>query len=427
MALEPAHRYDSAMRVAADLENWLAGEPVTACREPLLVRARRGLARRRTLVWAFRAASILAVFAAVFSVGVLIWSNHELTRKNQQLRNANRQVEQARERAEGHFDVALRAIEHFHRAVSLNLDVKDRPDLKLLRTELLQAPLEFYRLLKHDIQQHEESRPEPSAKFADAVAGLAQITGEIDSESNAIRAYRDAIDVLANLDRNHPESAKYSFALAKVLRSLGLLQLDTNQLDDAIVSDERALSLYRKLAAEHPTDERYRFGVARVANQLGVAKRTAHRPVEAMANYQQALVLLQELVRDHPTNDLYQSELAHLWRNLGVLQRASGQSPRRPCAATNKLDRPSRHWSLVTRRSQTIAKVWPTVTLTSPTFTSMADRPWRSWRALCRHETFRKGWYKTTRPSAGFRPIWPASTVRSGHSSTFKAEWRNRW
>ena len=206
MALEPEDRYGSAQALAADLDNWLAGEPVTACREPLLVRARRGLARRRTLVWGLRAASMLAALAVASFVGVLIWSNRELTGKNEQLGLANRQVEQARGRADGHFDVALRAIEHFHRAVGLNLNVKDRPDLKPLRTELLQAPLEFYRVLKQDLEQHPESGPETSARFADAVAGLAQITGEIDSEPNAIRAYQDAIDVLMKLDRGRPES-----------------------------------------------------------------------------------------------------------------------------------------------------------------------------------------------------------------------------
>jgi eukaryotic-like serine/threonine-protein kinase len=325
MAFEPAHRYDSALNVAADLDNWLAGEPVTAWREPLLIQARRALARRRTLVWGLRAASILALLAVACSVVVLVWSNHELTRKNEQLRIANRQVEQARDRALGHFDVALRAIEHFHRAVSLNLDVKDRPDLKPLRTELLQAPLEFYRVLKQDLEQHAESRPEASARFADAVAGLAQITGEIDSEPNAIRAFQDAIDVLANLDRDHPNVAKYSVSLARLFLRLGPLQQDTNRIKDALASSERARSLYRKLADADPTDERYRFGLARAASQLGVTQRIARQPALAMASYQQSLVLLQNLVGDHPTEKSYQSELAHLWRNLGVLQRASNK------------------------------------------------------------------------------------------------------
>ncbi|MFI5461377.1 MAG: protein kinase [Isosphaerales bacterium] len=339
MALRPEERYPSAKALAEDVESWLAGEPVSAWKEPSLDRARRWLARRRTIVLGLRIASVVAIFSVAAFTGLLVWSNRELSTKNTQLedanarraalirdlQSANHEVEQARDRAERDFDVALRAIEHFHRAVSLNLDVQNRPDLKPLRTELLQAPLEFYRVLKQNLQEHAESRPEASARFADAVAGLAQITGEIDSEPNAIRAYLDAIDVLNKLDRDHPKDAKYSFVLAQVLLSLGRLQLETNRVEDALVSNERARALYQRLAALHPTDPRYRFGLARVDNQLGLTKRTAHRPGEALASYQRALVLLEGLLRDYPTEDSYQSELAHVLRNLGVLERISNQ------------------------------------------------------------------------------------------------------
>ena len=56
--------------------------------------------------------------------------------------------------------------------------------------------MELYRALKHDLAEDGDERPEAAARFVDAVVGLAQITGEIDSEPNAIRAYQEAIDVL---------------------------------------------------------------------------------------------------------------------------------------------------------------------------------------------------------------------------------------
>ena len=323
MAFEPADRYGSAVELAGDLENWLAGEPVTAWRDPWLVRARRILGRQRTLVWGFRTAGILAVLTVAAFMGHFLWSNRELARTNEQLRIAKRQVEQSRDRAEGEFDVALRAIEHFHRAVTLNLDVKDRPDLKPLRSELLQAPLEFYRVLKRDLAEHGEGRPEAAARFVDAVVGLAQLTSEIDSEPNAIRAYQEAIVVLKKLDHDHPGVARYSSMLSRVLLNLGQLQRDTNRVDDALASDERARAISQRLVSEHPADERYRFELARADNQLGLTSRIAHRPDEALTSYQKALVVLDKLVRDNPTEDLYQAELAQVLRNRGVLERTS--------------------------------------------------------------------------------------------------------
>ena len=42
MALRPADRYGTARALAEDIESWLADEPVSAWREPWLIRARRG-------------------------------------------------------------------------------------------------------------------------------------------------------------------------------------------------------------------------------------------------------------------------------------------------------------------------------------------------------------------------------------------------
>src|SRR5262249_40404574 len=49
MAKEPGERYTTATALAADVERWLADQPVTADREPWRERARRGGQRHRTL------------------------------------------------------------------------------------------------------------------------------------------------------------------------------------------------------------------------------------------------------------------------------------------------------------------------------------------------------------------------------------------
>src|SRR5262249_19402395 len=50
MAAEPGKRYAGAQEVAAEVERWLADEPVMAHREPWLERARRWGRKHRTLV-----------------------------------------------------------------------------------------------------------------------------------------------------------------------------------------------------------------------------------------------------------------------------------------------------------------------------------------------------------------------------------------
>jgi len=89
----PAGRYPSALAVAEDLEHWLADEPVSAWREPLLTRARRWLRRHRTVVAATTTAMVVAIgLLAGFTV-LLNAENQKLEAANSKLDSANRELE----------------------------------------------------------------------------------------------------------------------------------------------------------------------------------------------------------------------------------------------------------------------------------------------------------------------------------------------
>jgi hypothetical protein len=60
LARDPGGRYGSALALAADVERWLADEPVSAWREPWAVRGRRWLGRHRTLMGSAAAAVVVA-------------------------------------------------------------------------------------------------------------------------------------------------------------------------------------------------------------------------------------------------------------------------------------------------------------------------------------------------------------------------------
>ena len=66
MALGPEDRYVTPGALADDIEHWLAGEPVSAWREPWTVRARRWRAKHRPLVAAATAALVVALMAAAW-------------------------------------------------------------------------------------------------------------------------------------------------------------------------------------------------------------------------------------------------------------------------------------------------------------------------------------------------------------------------
>jgi serine/threonine-protein kinase len=70
MALRPEDRYGTALELAADVERWLADEPVAAWLEPWAVRARRWLGHHRTLVTT--AAAVAAVALLGTTAGIVL-------------------------------------------------------------------------------------------------------------------------------------------------------------------------------------------------------------------------------------------------------------------------------------------------------------------------------------------------------------------
>jgi tetratricopeptide (TPR) repeat protein len=71
MAREPAARYATALEMAADLERWLADEPVRAYREPWAGRARRWVRRHRTLVTTLAAVLLITALLGGGTAGWL--------------------------------------------------------------------------------------------------------------------------------------------------------------------------------------------------------------------------------------------------------------------------------------------------------------------------------------------------------------------
>src|SRR5262249_48749205 len=103
MALQPEKRYATALDLAADLEHWLADEPVAAYRDPLPARLRRWSRRHKPLVAGAAAPLLTAVVALIIST-VLI------RQQQVQTQQAKEAAEQQRDRAERNFGLARRAV-----------------------------------------------------------------------------------------------------------------------------------------------------------------------------------------------------------------------------------------------------------------------------------------------------------------------------
>jgi serine/threonine-protein kinase len=89
MALKPEDRYGSALELAADVEHWLADEPVSAYREPWATRWRRWVQRHRSAVSAATATALTVVLLA--GSGVLWLARHQTETRAEKARQEERQ------------------------------------------------------------------------------------------------------------------------------------------------------------------------------------------------------------------------------------------------------------------------------------------------------------------------------------------------
>jgi serine/threonine-protein kinase len=320
MAREPSSRYRSARELADDIERWLAGEAVSSWREPWSVRARRQLARHRTLA----TSAAVAALAAIVGLGFIAVLQD---RSNRQLDAKNRELSSAKARAEGRVDLAVRAIENFRKAVEENVDVKNRPELAPLRKALLRSPQDFYRELRRDIEASREAQPESLARLAQAEFGLAEITKQIDSVPDAIRSYQEAIDILSALARGQPAATTYRSDLAQAYYNLGSLQSDAGRPGEGRAQFERARALLEALVRNRPDDVSYRVRLALLVNALGVFHSDAQRMAEARVEYERALEILDPVARDHPSDVGYRSTASRIYNNLGYVLRSTGHWP----------------------------------------------------------------------------------------------------
>jgi len=95
MALRAGDRYPAALKLAEEVENWLADEPVAAYREPTLAQMRRWMRKHSGVVAAVTASVLVAIFGVTVGALILNQKNQELASANGNLESANRKLDTA--------------------------------------------------------------------------------------------------------------------------------------------------------------------------------------------------------------------------------------------------------------------------------------------------------------------------------------------
>ena len=226
MAADSASRYRSARRLAADIERWLADEPVSVHTEPVSLRFGRWLRRHRTIAASVAVAAVLLTIGSIG--GSLAWNYQQAEQFRIEQEKLARETELERNRQQ--------------RIAELKASVESAETLARteLRSDRFPSALS---ILDGELQS---IRTEP--EFADARARLQR---KRDRLQRIVHFYQQAD--LVHIHNALNRDTKATLACTSALNAVGALQADEwwNALPDAdltpLQQDRLRWDVYRQL------------------------------------------------------------------------------------------------------------------------------------------------------------------------------------
>ena len=294
MALRPSDRYLTATAFAADIERWLADEPVEAYPEPWTARLGRWARRHRTAV----AASfvLLATGATALGVSTVLISKEKA-------------------KTEHNYQIARDAVEQMLTRVG-EVDLADVPQLESVRRDLLDRALAFYR----DFLTARVGDASARLETGRALARLGDIREQLGQYVQAEANYREALDLLGKATAN-PETAR---VIARTRVNLGILLKKSNRYAESEKLLREGLKDRLTLVAAHPDDADEKRGLSLARYQLGtLLARLKERSKEDEALYLEAIAEQDALTKLPTATVEDRRELARYLNNLGILQSGS--------------------------------------------------------------------------------------------------------
>jgi tetratricopeptide (TPR) repeat protein/tRNA A-37 threonylcarbamoyl transferase component Bud32 len=348
MALKPENRYATALDLAADVEHWLADEPVEAYPERWKARAGRWARRHRETVAGAAAFLVSAVIALSLSM-VLVWveqhktaaqkkiaeDNLVLVRDEQKKTTAQKQIAEdnlvlvrdeqkktaeqkqiaenslvlvrdeqkktaeQRETAAKHYllarDVGFKSIDLIE---STQVDLASNPAWHAKRKDILvTASRSSRRFLAQEPDDPElQTRAAQVFRFA---ANFHRLENDV---AAAEPLFRDSIRLQEKLVEQFPEEAIRRDTLAATLRDEANILAGQGRLDKAAGNLERAIKIVEKLQKEDPEEPAYQRSFATAQLDLASIQYVRGKVSQSKTTAQSAADLFAKLLELSPEN-----------------------------------------------------------------------------------------------------------------------------
>jgi eukaryotic-like serine/threonine-protein kinase len=363
-------RYESASSFAADVQRYLAGDPVLACPPSLWYRVHKFARRHKSPMLAAGLAFLALVCGVIGTTWGLIQAREQravVERQRNELAERNEALQVAHERERLVNARARQAIETV---------LSDQAVDRLSREKRLSPEQEEF--LDTMIQYYAESVEEGTAidlerawqaRAYHRMGRLNQILGRSQASENAYRralnlghqlaadypsqhefrkelaltynvlgvllratrsreaeaAYSEALALLMQLVSDFPDQYEFRQAQAGIYNNLGNLFGETGRLKEAEDAHAEALAIRKQLAADFPSGINIRRALAMSHSNLGWIFQTTERLPESEAAYRDAVAFQREHLAEYPNQPEFRLELAKYLFHLGNVLRDTGR------------------------------------------------------------------------------------------------------
>jgi serine/threonine-protein kinase len=291
-------RYATASALAADLEHYLADEPVTARPPSRAYRARKFVRRHRTAV-AFAATALVMLVA--FSVAVTVQA---------------RRLAHARAIAEARQGQAEELIGFMLGDLRTRLTGIGRLDLL---DDVGRKAVGYFAAVPESELSNEEL-----FRRSQALQQLGQVRQDQGNLAAAADAFRQALMLAQGLAARDPRNDKWQIGLGAAQFYVGQLQWQQGDFDGALAHFVPYLHITEALVARAPDSLAYRLELAEANSNIGSVREAKGDAAGALAAFRASLAIEQDLVRRDSANAEWRLLLAHTYNAVGVVQRKVG-------------------------------------------------------------------------------------------------------
>jgi serine/threonine-protein kinase len=321
LAQRAEDRYGTAQELAADVDRWLADEPVSAYREPLTVRLRRWGRRHRLLVSGGVVALLVSVVALAVGLTAVEAEQRQTAWERDRAIGAEKQARQHLARAEKNLALARKAVGDCF-GVAKDHPLLQREEMKAVKKLLLETALPFYQ----NFQAQRPNDPGTEEDLADQFFQVGYITSELGREEEALNAFDQARARCEVLVATQPKVLQHRYNLAAALNHMGRLLWERGRRDQALQAHRQALNHQRQLVRARPENDQWQAAVNCTLGDLAGLLASGGDRAGGLKALREVLRTQRKLADAHPKVITYQVTLAQALHGVSKLLAADGQT-----------------------------------------------------------------------------------------------------